>query len=74
MSEVETMKKRQSKMMFFAGSGSCCDGYYRINGKVNGNSFTSEEFSGTMDGQKFWDDLAAFAKKKGMFVELHGTE
>ena len=65
------MKKRQNERRLFAGSGSCFDRTYAIYGRVDGISFTSEEFSGTMDGQKFWDDLAAFAKRKGKFVELY---
>lgn len=55
----------------FAASGSCFKDVYKVYGKSTGIQFTSDEFSGTMDGQKFWDDLAAFAKAKDKFVELY---
>jgi len=30
----------------------------------------SDEFSGTMDGEGFWDDLRTFARNKNAFVIL----
>ena len=55
----------------FAASRSCKSPTYKINGVVNGIHFQSSEFSGTMNGQEFWDKLAAFAKSKGAYVELY---
>lgn len=54
----------------FASSGSCSAPTKIIKGKVNGTTFTSSEFTGTMDSQKFWDDLRDYAKNIGCFVEL----
>ena len=54
----------------FASSGSCLAPTKIIKGKVNGITFTSSEFTGTMDSQKFWDDLRDYAKNIGCFVEL----
>ena len=54
----------------FAASGSCFAPVLNIYGEVNGITFTSEEFSGTMDSQKFWDDLAAYAASIHAFVRL----
>jgi hypothetical protein len=55
----------------FASSGSCFKDVYKVYGKSKGIQFTSKEFSGTMDGPKFWEDLAAFAKAKDKYVELY---
>ena len=55
----------------FAASGSCQKDVYKVFGKSKGIQFTSDEFFGAMDGQKFWDDLAAFAKAKDKYVELY---
>lgn len=55
----------------FAASGSCFAPTKKINGKVNGITFTSKEFTGTMDSQKFWEDLNIFAKNNNAFIELH---
>ena len=54
----------------FAASGSCNHPILNIYGEVNGTTFTSEEFTGTMDSQKFWDDLAAYAASIRAFVRL----
>ena len=54
----------------FASSGSCSAETKQIKGIVNGITFTSKEFIGTMDSQKFWDDLREFAKLKNSFIEL----
>lgn len=54
----------------FASSSSCSAPTKIIKGKVNGTTFTSSEFTGTMDSQKFWDDLRDYAKNIGCFVEL----
>jgi hypothetical protein len=56
----------------FASAGSCHnrDNIKHIPGKVNGITFTSEEFTGTMDSQKFWDNLMDFAKSQNAFIEL----
>ena len=57
-------------MKQFAASGSCFSPEKIIKGKVNGITFISNEFTGTMNSQKFWDDLKAFAKMKNAFVKL----
>lgn len=57
-------------MKMFAASGSCSDEELEIVGKVNGITFISEEFTGTMDSQLFWDKLSEFARNKGKFVKL----
>jgi len=54
----------------FASSGSCFAPVKIINGVVNGVTFTSKEFNGIMNSQKFWDNLSNYAKKTGCFVEL----
>lgn len=54
----------------FAAAGSCSAPEKIILGAVNGLTFTSEEFTGTMDSQKFWDDLMAYAKSVNAFVVL----
>lgn len=54
----------------FAASGSCSAPEKVIEGTVNGVTFTSKEFTGTMDSQKFWDDLSAYAKSINSFVIL----
>lgn len=60
------------KTRMFAASGSCGDPTLLIYGKVIDNiTFISDEFSSTMDGQHFWDELAALAKKKNAYIELH---
>lgn len=63
------MKKQQ-----FAASGSCFSPVKEIYGTVEGITFTSKEtskeFTGTMDSQKFWDDLASYAKEINRYVRL----
>lgn len=54
----------------FAASGSCICPVKEIHGTVTGITFTSDEFSGTMDNQKFWDRLRAYAKAINKYVEL----
>lgn len=58
------------KRRIFASSGSCLAPTKRIKGVVSGLTFTSKEFKGTMDSQKFWDDLREFAKSQNAFIEL----
>lgn len=63
-----TIYERTTK---FASSGSCGDPILWIYGKViNDITFVSDEFTSTMDGQHFWDELAELAKTKRMFIEL----
>ena len=59
-------------MKQFAASGSCSAPVREIRGSVSrdGLTYSSPEFSGTMDGQAFWDNLSAYAKEKGVFVRL----
>ena len=57
-------------MKQFASSGSCFSHEMIIKGNVNGITFTSDEITGTMNSQKFWDDLRAFAKSKNAFIKL----
>lgn len=54
----------------FAASGSCMNPTKQINGKVNGITFTSSEFTGTMDSQVFWDRLREFATSQSAYIEL----
>lgn len=54
----------------FAAAGSCSAPEKVIKGTVEGITFTSPEFTGTMDSQKFWDDLRAYAKSCNAFVVL----
>lgn len=55
----------------FAAAGRASAPTLIIHGKViNRITFVSREFTGTMDGQNFWDDLAAYAEKEGKFVYL----
>ena len=54
----------------FTAAGSCLDPQRIIKGTVEGITFTSPEFTGTMDGQKFWDEFTAYAKKLGAYVVL----
>ena len=62
------MKKHYQK---FAGAGSCSAEEYQIVGTVeNENTFKSDEFTGTMDSQTFWDALAKLAKEKKKFIWL----
>jgi len=58
------------KYRIFASGGSCSAEIKQIKGVVSGITFTSKEFTGTMDSQKFWDDLREFAKSKKAFIEL----
>ena len=54
----------------FESCGSCLAPTKIIKGKVNGIIFTSDEFIGTMDSQKFWNNLRNYAKSINCFVEL----
>lgn len=55
----------------FAASGSCSAEEKIIVGRVvNQITFVSDEFTGTMDGQGFWDDLAKLAREKGKYIRL----
>lgn len=54
----------------FASSGSCLKPTRVIKGKVEGTTFISNEFTGTMNSQKFWNDLRDYAHKIDSFVEL----
>ena len=68
------IKKAKNKGMTirnqFAASGSCSAPEKIIKGAVNGTTFISEEFTGTMDSQKFWDDLRHYAKRINSYVIL----
>lgn len=57
-------------MNVFAASGSCFDPEMYIKGQKKGSTFVSKEFTGIMDSQKFWDDLANFAKQKRCYIYL----
>lgn len=54
----------------FASSGSCLKPTKVIEGQVEGTTFISNEFTGTMNSQKFWNDLRDYAHKIDSFVEL----
>ena len=54
----------------FASSGSCLKPTKVIKGKVDGITFISNEFTGTMDSQKFWNDLRDYAHSIDAYVEL----
>jgi hypothetical protein len=60
------------KYRIFASAGSHrnWNNIKQIHGEVKGITFTSKEFTGTMDSQKFWDDLMEFAKLQDAFIEL----
>lgn len=53
-----------------AGSSHNWDNVRQIPGRVKGITFTSKEFTGTMDSQKFWDDLMNYARLQDAFIEL----
>lgn len=59
-------------MKIFAQSGSAenWNNTKQIKGKVQGITFISEEFTGTMDGQNFWDSLADIARRENKFIQL----
>lgn len=54
----------------FASGGSCLKPTKVIKGKVKGITFTSNEFTGTMNSQKFWADLKDYAHSIDSYVEL----
>ena len=55
----------------FASCGSCFAPVKQIKGTVvNEITFISEEFTGTMNSQNFWDNLRTFAKSENAFIEL----
>lgn len=59
------------KLQQFAASGFCFASEKIIIGKVIDEiTFISNEFTGTMDSQKFWDDLRAYARQNNCFVRL----
>ena len=59
------------KLKQFAAAGSCSATEKIIVGKVvDKNTFISEEFTGKMNSQKFWDDLREYAKINNCFVKL----
>lgn len=59
------------KLRQFAASGSCSAKEKIVIGKVIDNiAFVSDEFTGTMNSQKFWDDLRTYANKNNAFVRL----
>ena len=64
------MEVYKMKGQLFASSGSCSNPIKEVYGKVDGITFTSNEFTGTKDSQKFWDDLREYAKSINMFIEL----
>lgn len=62
---------KEKTLNHFASSGGIFLPVKKIIGKVeNGITFVSEEFTGTMDSQKFWDDLRAYAKSINCYVVL----
>lgn len=65
--------KSNKELKLFAASGKCSDDELVINGTVDSLTFKSSQFSGTMDSQKFWDDLLSFAKSVKKFVILKYT-
>lgn len=59
------------KLRQFAASGSCAAKEKIIIGKViDGITFVSDEFTGTMNSQKFWDDLRMYAHRNNAFIYL----
>lgn len=60
------------KYEVFASAGSCrnWDNIKQVLGEVRDTTFTSKEFTGTMDSQKFWDDLMNYARLQDAFIEL----
>lgn len=61
-----TLDRRQ-----FAASGECGAEEKNIIGKVIDDiTFVSNEFTGTMNSQKFWDDLRMYAHKNNAFIKL----
>lgn len=60
----------EKPLELFATSGSILNPVKTIKGKVDGITFISNEFTGTMNGQKFWDDLREYAHSIGCFVRL----
>lgn len=55
----------------FAASGSCIAKEKIIIGKVIDDiTFVSDEFTGTMNSQKFWDDLRMYARRNNAFIYL----
>lgn len=61
------MSKKEN---IFASAGSCQNEVFKVYGTVNGITFTSDCFTGTMNSQKFWDDLKEYAKAINKFVVL----
>jgi len=57
-------------MKHFASSGSCFAKEKIIKGTVKGITFKSNEFTGVMDSQIFWDKLATYAKEENVFIVL----
>lgn len=60
----------EKPLELFASSGSVLNPVKKIKGEVNGTTFTSKEFTGTMNSQNFWNDLRAYAHSIGRFVML----
>ena len=58
------------KFVLFAASGSASDPEKTIVGNVNGITFESREFCGSMNGQAFWDRLAEYARVNNVYVRL----
>ena len=58
------------RFVLFAASGSASDPEKTIVGNVNGVTFESREFCGAMNGQLFWDRLAAYARANNVYVKL----
>lgn len=66
-----TMLKGESVMSrLFASGGSCLNPIKIIKGRVEGITFISNEFTGTMNSQKFWNDLKDYANNINAYVEL----
>ena len=59
------------KLRQFAASGSCMAKKKIIVGKVIDDiTFVSNEFTGTMNSQKFWDNLRMYAHRNNAFIVL----
>lgn len=57
-------------MEIFASAGSVKNQTKKIVGKKLGITFVSQEFTGTMDSQFFWESLSALAKKEKKYIVL----
>jgi len=58
------------KFVQFAASGSVFNPEKTIVGSVDGITFKSREFCGTMNSQSFWDRLSEYARTNNVYVRL----